>query len=56
MRFVEKKKLPFSNGPLDDRFLPDLHIGLYDDVVVLDHVEKVILCTKKFSLSNCLPA
>nr|GMD73412.1 anthranilate synthase alpha subunit 2, chloroplastic-like isoform X1 [Ipomoea batatas] len=40
VRYVEKKKLPFSNGPLDDRFLPDLHIGLYDDVVVLDHVEK----------------
>ncbi|CAH9073241.1 unnamed protein product [Cuscuta europaea] len=40
VRFVEKKKLPFSNGPFNDRFLPDLHIGLYDDVVVFDHVEK----------------
>ncbi|XP_015079712.1 anthranilate synthase alpha subunit 2, chloroplastic-like isoform X2 [Solanum pennellii] len=40
VRYVEKKKLPFSNAPMDDRNLPDLHLGLYDDVVVFDHVEK----------------
>ncbi|XP_060175032.1 anthranilate synthase alpha subunit 2, chloroplastic-like isoform X2 [Lycium barbarum] len=40
VRYVEKKKLPFSNAPLDDRNLPDLHLGLYDDVIVFDHVEK----------------
>lgn len=43
MRYVEKKKIPFSNAPMDDRNLPDLHLGLYDDVIVFDHVEKVIL-------------
>ncbi|KAL2508299.1 Anthranilate synthase alpha subunit 2 [Forsythia ovata] len=40
VRYVEKKKLPFSNAPKDDRNLPDVHLGLYDDVIVFDHVEK----------------
>ncbi|MED6191874.1 ASTRA complex subunit [Stylosanthes scabra] len=40
VRYVEKKKLPFSNAPEDDRNLPDIHLGLYDSVVVFDHVEK----------------
>lgn len=45
MRFVEKKKLPFSNAPEDDRSLPDVHLGLYDDVIVFDHIEKVHSCS-----------
>ncbi|CAN4102235.1 unnamed protein product [Withania somnifera] len=40
VRYIEKKKLPFSNAPMDDRNLPDLHLGLYDDVIVFDHVKK----------------
>ncbi|KAL0418968.1 UNVERIFIED_CONTAM: Anthranilate synthase alpha subunit, chloroplastic [Sesamum radiatum] len=40
VRYVEKKKLPFSKAPQDDRNLPDVHLGLYDDVIVFDHVEK----------------
>lgn len=40
VRFVEKKKLPFSKAPFDDRNLADVHLGLYDDVIVFDHVEK----------------
>ncbi|KAE9598741.1 hypothetical protein Lal_00022364 [Lupinus albus] len=40
VRYVEKKKLPFSTAPEDDRNLPDIHLGLYDNVVVFDHVEK----------------
>ncbi|XP_039132171.1 anthranilate synthase alpha subunit 1, chloroplastic-like [Dioscorea cayenensis subsp. rotundata] len=40
VRYVEKKKLPFSSTPVDDRNLPDVHLGLYNDVVVFDHVEK----------------
>ncbi|XP_028792661.1 anthranilate synthase alpha subunit 1, chloroplastic [Neltuma alba] len=40
VRYVEKKKLPFSKAPEDDRHLADIHLGLYDDVVVFDHVEK----------------
>lgn len=42
MRYVEKKKLPFSNSPEDYRSLPDVHLGLYDHVIVFDHVEKVV--------------
>lgn len=38
---MEKKKLPFSKAPKDDRNLADIHLGLYDDVIVFDHVEKV---------------
>lgn len=41
MRYVENKKLPFSGAPKDDRNLADFHLGLYDEVVVFDHVEKV---------------
>lgn len=40
VRYVETKKLPFSSAPEDDRNLPDVHLGLYDDVIVFDHVEK----------------
>lgn len=40
VRYAEGKKLPFSKAPLDDRNLPDLHLGLYDDVIVFDHVVK----------------
>ncbi|KAF8402678.1 hypothetical protein HHK36_010767 [Tetracentron sinense] len=40
MRYVEKKKLPFSSAPEDDRNLGDIHLGLYEDVIVFDHVEK----------------
>ncbi|KAL9235359.1 hypothetical protein vseg_010122 [Gypsophila vaccaria] len=40
VRYVEKKKLPFSSAPQDDRNLPDVHLGLYDDVIVFDNVEK----------------
>ncbi|KAH9626716.1 hypothetical protein KSS87_017415 [Heliosperma pusillum] len=40
VRYVEKKKLPFSGAPHDDRGLPDVHLGLYDDVIVFDNVEK----------------
>ncbi|KAL0452745.1 UNVERIFIED_CONTAM: Anthranilate synthase alpha subunit, chloroplastic [Sesamum latifolium] len=40
VRYVEKKKLPFSSAPKDDRNLADIHLGLYDDVIVFDHVDK----------------
>lgn len=42
VRYAEKKKLPFSLAPEDDRNLPDIHLGLYDDVIVFDHVDKVL--------------
>lgn len=40
MRWLEPGKLPFSAAPPDDRHLPDLHFGLYREVVVVDHVDK----------------
>ncbi|KAL3834853.1 hypothetical protein ACJIZ3_009589 [Penstemon smallii] len=40
VRYVERKKLSFSTAPKDDRNLSDIHLGLYDDVIVFDHVEK----------------
>ncbi|MQL91574.1 hypothetical protein Taro_024188 [Colocasia esculenta] len=40
MRYLEKKKLPFSKVPEDDKNLQDVHLGLYNDVIVFDHVEK----------------
>ncbi|GFY84503.1 ADC synthase superfamily protein [Actinidia rufa] len=40
VRYVEKKKLPFSSAPQDERNLPDIHLGLYDDIIVFDQVEK----------------
>lgn len=42
MRYAELSSLPFSSAPVDDRNLPDLHFGLYRDVIVFDHVAKVI--------------
>jgi len=43
VRYAEKKKLPFSNAPVDDRNLCDMHLGLYESLIVFDHVEKVPL-------------
>ncbi|RXH84820.1 hypothetical protein DVH24_041588 [Malus domestica] len=40
VRYVEKKNLPFPSAPPDDRNLPDVHLGFYDDVIVFDHVDK----------------
>ncbi|CAA3002151.1 anthranilate synthase alpha subunit 1, chloroplastic [Olea europaea subsp. europaea] len=51
---MEKKRLSFSSAPRDDRNLADIHLGLYDDVIVFDHVEKKVyvihwVCLDKFS-------
>ncbi|XP_071686521.1 anthranilate synthase alpha subunit 1, chloroplastic-like [Rutidosis leptorrhynchoides] len=40
VRYVEKKKLLFIDAPKDDRNLADIHLGLYEDVIVFDHVQK----------------
>ena len=37
VRYLEPGKLPFSAAPKDDRGLPDLHFGLYRQVVVFDN-------------------
>jgi len=42
MRYKEPDKLPFSHAPPADPSLPDLHLGLYRDVIVFDHVAKLV--------------
>ncbi|KAL5581236.1 hypothetical protein UlMin_013678 [Ulmus minor] len=42
VRYVEKRKVPFSMAPKDERNLADIHLGLYDDVLLFDHVEKKV--------------
>jgi hypothetical protein len=39
--FAYAGKIPFESAPEDDRQLPDLHLALYNDVVVLDQATKV---------------
>ena len=40
IRYYEGEKLPAP--PRDDRRLPDLHFGLYNELVIFDHVDKTI--------------
>ncbi|XP_069155061.1 anthranilate synthase alpha subunit 1, chloroplastic-like isoform X2 [Solanum lycopersicum] len=40
VRYVENNKFPFLRAPEDDRNLADIQLGLYEDVIVFDHVEK----------------
>eukprot|EP00171_Calliarthron_tuberculosum_P013803 IDg13803t1 len=43
IRYHEPDKLPFSNAPPADLgALPDLHLGLYRDVIVFDNVTKLV--------------
>ena len=42
VRYLEPEKLPFAAAAPDDRHLPDLHFGLYRQVGVFDHVQKVL--------------
>ncbi|CAN4102225.1 unnamed protein product [Withania somnifera] len=42
VRYIENKKLPFLRAPEDDRNLADIQLGLYEDVIVFDHVEKKV--------------
>lgn len=41
VRYLEGESLP--NPPADDRQLPDLHMQLYLDTMVFDHVQKTLL-------------
>ena len=41
VRYVYRDKLPFGSAPSDDRVLPDIHLGLYTEVVVFDHATKL---------------
>ena len=42
VRWMEPGKIPFDSAAPDDRNLPDMHLGLYEEVVSFDHVSKMI--------------
>ena len=46
VRYAEPTKLSLDHAPPDDRNLPDLSFGFYDEVVVFDHVDKLIHLVK----------
>ena len=52
VRYLEAEKLPFESAPADERGLPDLHFGLYRQVGVFDHVEKVLYAISHVVLSE----
>ncbi|KAL2555674.1 Anthranilate synthase alpha subunit 1 [Forsythia ovata] len=56
VRYLEKKRLSFSSAPKDDRNLADIHLGLYDDVIVFDHVEKKVYVIHWVRLDRYLSA
>ncbi len=52
VRFLEPGKLSFETAPPDDRNLPDLHFGLYRQVAIFDHVDKVLFAIHHVSLDE----
>ena len=50
VRYLEPEKL--ADGPTDDRGLPDLHMQLYRDIVVFDHVHKTMLAITHVELND----
>ncbi len=50
IRYYEAEKL--DHAPEDDRHLPDLSFGLYNELVVFDHVDKTIKVIANADLSN----
>jgi len=45
VRWLEPDAVSESAAPPDDRDLPDMHLGLYEEVVVFDHVNKTMSVT-----------
>ncbi|MEZ6163585.1 MAG: chorismate-binding protein [Phycisphaerales bacterium] len=46
VRYAEPRKLGFEHAPTDDRNLPEVSFGFYDELVVFDHVEKLVHLVK----------
>ena len=46
VRYAEPTKLSLDYAPADDRNLPDLSFGFYDEVVIFDHVDKLVHLVK----------
>ncbi|MFG0299320.1 MAG: chorismate-binding protein [Phycisphaerales bacterium JB047] len=51
VRYAEPKKLGFEHAPADDRNLPDISFGFYDELVIFDHVEKLVHLVKLVRVS-----
>lgn len=51
-RWAEPVKLDFASAPVDDRDLPDLHMGLYGRVLVFDHVAKTVFVIATESIGD----
>ncbi|MEM7230432.1 MAG: anthranilate synthase component I [Planctomycetota bacterium] len=52
VRYLEPDMLPFASAPEDDRQLPDMHFGLYRQVAVFDHVEKILYAIQWVNLED----
>ena len=52
VRYYESEKL--NHAPNDDRRLPDMLFGLYEDLVIFDHVDKTIKVVANADLSTGL--
>jgi len=50
VRYLEPEKL--THIPSDDRHLPDLLFGIYDEIVIFDHVQKTILIVANAIIPN----
>lgn len=50
VRYLEPEKLP--SPPPDRRGLPDILFGIYDDLIIFDHVKKVILVVSNVRVDN----
>jgi len=46
VRYAEPAKLAFENAPPDDRHLPEISFGFYDELVVFDHADKLVYLIK----------
>jgi anthranilate synthase component 1 len=46
VRYAEPKKLGFEHAPRDDRDLPEISFGFYDELVIFDHVDKLVHLVK----------
>jgi len=46
VRYAEPRKLGFEHAPRDDRNLPEISFGFYDELVVFDHVDKLVHMVK----------
>ena len=46
VRYAEPEKLSIDRAPIDDRQLPDVSFGFYDELVIFDHVDKLVYLVK----------